>query len=204
VPSPESATAYTFTWGVSSVNATTFTASGNVYKTTGSNSIGSLPTFTYKLANTLQTGNCATNPYICGYATFTDVSLQSGIAARGSFIAALQREIKSTVGNDYLGTAGSTGLTNATVSQKQTDTIYAAGLLDLSVTKQTDQNGAIVYSGVQSWTETFNLAPLSGADTATITYNLYFYYSAQYITAFGQTNIEASALMTTVVIKVKV
>jgi predicted Zn-dependent protease len=140
------------------------------------------------------------------YGSFTDVSLQSGTASRGSFTAALQREIKSTVGTDYLGTAGSTGLSYATVtgSQRQNDMIYAAGLSDLSVTKQTDQNGAIVSSGVQSWTETFNLASLSGSDTATITYNLYFYYSTQYITAFGQTNIEASALMTSVVITVKV
>lgn len=157
------------------------------------------PTLNFALYNTL---TCAANTP-CGdtFNSFFPIQLQSPGSAVGTLLGAvLQVEVKQTGGSDPIPTL--TGPFSKVVQKVGSvpDVIWSTGDLTQPLTIARDQNGNLLpgFTGsYQTGFITLNSAGMtSSSDTATVTFNLYTYWSLSYWQNNGSINSQAVTQMT--------
>lgn len=161
------------------------------------------PTINFALFNTL---TCAANTP-CGdtFNGFYPIQLQSPQSAVGTLTgAALQIEIKQTGGSDPIPVPATVFSKVVAKQGSVPDVIWATGDLTQSLSIARDQNGNLLpgFAGTyQTFQVTYNSAGMtSGSDTATVTFNLYTYWSLSYWQTNGSINTQAVTQMTQFVV----
>ncbi len=174
------------------LNVATSATSGGCYFGTGAYQM----TFSITLTNTYTT---STFPYSAGYTPFNG-ALDPLNYNVGQLTTTLQLEDKQTAGSDPIpqitATTG-TGFSNGPITKSGSvpDVIYATP--DLSGALTVSQQNGFVTISPGSTTIYFNAnaaGMTTGSDAATLTFNLYTYYSFSWVSANGGTLNTAQAV----------